>query len=408
MLNTSIRGLLIAFLLALILSPARAQAQSAFCSDPGCKATRQTFRELCDYIVANKGSGPSIIRKGKTINAIFIAGYYMRTLVAGYEILGDQRYLDTAIAYGDTLLKDQMPSGYWATGYGPVYFADTGSALGLFIVLYKHVDRERQKRYLDSVQRYVDSLEKDGMLLPNGALGVGWEHTEDGKLNGPIPDKYTISSALTGGEIFTWMYYMTKKDQYRRMAYNSLRWIFTTMRKDGVIPYVLAAYGSSLEKHGDPRNDYQLWDELPYLTAAYVGEGLLSFDIHSDQAAWNAELRKDAKPMVEWLLSTQNANGSWSHPSHEPGCRAVFDLTRTPGIANTLIWYYNHVDKDPRVLSAVKKFDQFLLNPEEAKEFGQLNQGAAFIQGCNDRDTATSLTGYAFSDILVPGISSRW
>lgn len=169
MLNTSIRGLLIAFLLALILSPARAQAQSAFCSDPGCKATRQTFRELCDYIVANKGSGPSIIRKGKTINAIFIAGYYMRTLVAGYEILGDQRYLDTAIAYGDTLLKNQMPSGYWATGYGPVYFADTGSALGLFIVLYKHVDRERQKRYLDSVQRYVDSLEKDGMILPNGA-----------------------------------------------------------------------------------------------------------------------------------------------------------------------------------------------------------------------------------------------
>ena len=111
---------------------------------------------------------------------------------------------------------------------------------------------------------------------------------------------------------------------------------------------------------------------------------------------------------IEWLLATQNPNGSWSHPSHEPGCRAVFDLTRTPGIANTLVWYYTQVEKDPRVLSAVRKFDQFLLNPEEAKTFGQLNQGAAFIQGCNDRDTATSLTGYALSDILVPGISSQW
>ena len=45
---------------------------------------------------------------------------------------------------------------------------------------------------------------------------------------------------------------MTKDDKYRRVAYNALRWIFSTMRKDGVIPYVLAAYGSSLEKHGDP------------------------------------------------------------------------------------------------------------------------------------------------------------
>ena len=206
MLNSSIRGLFIAILFTLILSPAPARAESPFCSDPGCKATRQTFQQLCDYIVANKSSGPSVVRQGKTISAIFIAGYYMRTLVAGYEILGDRRYLDTAIAYGDTLLKEQMPSGYWATGYGPVYFADTGSALGLFIVLYKHVDRERQKQYRDAVQRYVNSLQKDGMILPNGALGVGWGHTEDGKLNDPIPDKYTISSALTGGEIYTWMY----------------------------------------------------------------------------------------------------------------------------------------------------------------------------------------------------------
>jgi hypothetical protein len=68
----------------------------------------------------------------------------------------------------------------------------------------------------------------------------------------------------------------------------------------------------------------------------------------------------------------------------------VFDLTRPPGIANRLVWYYMHVDKDPRVLSAVGKFDQFLLNPEEAKAFGQLNHGAAFIQGDDDSDTATA------------------
>ena len=408
MLNTSIRGLFNAFLFTLILSPAPARAESPFCSDPGCKATRQTFQQLCDFIVAKKSSGPSIVRRGKTTSAIFIAGYYMRTLVAGYEILGDRRYLDTAIAYGDFLLKQQMPNGYWDTGYGGVYFADTGSALGLFTVLYEHVDRGRQKQYLDAVQRYVNSFQKDGMILPNGAISDGWLHNEDGKLSGIMRDEYTISSATTGGEVFTWMYYMTKDDQYRRVAYDALRWIFSTMRKDGEIPYVLALVGASLDKQGDPTNDYCLWDELPYLTSAYVGEGLLSFDLHCDQSAWKAELRKEVKPHIEWLLATQNPNGSWGGPSHKPGKGMEFDLTRSPGIANTLIWYYTHVEKDPRVLSAVRKFDQFLLNPEEAKTFGQLNQGAAFIQGDDDRDTATSLTGYALSDILVPGISSQW
>lgn len=179
MLKRSTRGLSIALLFATCLSPNTARSASPFCSNHGCKGTRQTFQQLCDYIVANKSSGPSIIRSGKTISAIFIAGYYMRAPVAGYEVFGNRRYLDTAIASGDTLLKGQMPSGYWSTGYGPVYFADTGSALGLFIVLYKHVDRGRQKQYLDAVQRYVTSLQKDGMILPSGAIGVCWRYAEE-------------------------------------------------------------------------------------------------------------------------------------------------------------------------------------------------------------------------------------
>ena len=402
------RGLFVGLFFTLILSCSPARAKSPFCSDPDCKATRQTFQQLCDFIVANKSSGPSVVSQGQTHSAIFVAGYYMRTLVAGYEILGNRRYLDTAIAYGDFLLKQQMPNGYWDTGYGAVYLADTGSALGLFAVLYKHVDGERQKQYVAAVQRYIDSVQKDGMILPNGALAGGWMHDKDGQLSDPNRGRYTIASALTGGEICTWMYHLTKDDKYRRVAYDALRWIFSTMRKDGEIPYVSLFRGSILEKQGDPTVDYTLWDWLPNLTAAYVGEGLLSFDLHCDQSAWKAELRKDVKPHIEWLLATQNPNGSWGGPSHKPGKGVEFDLSRSPGIANTLVWYYTHVKKDPRVLSAVRKFDQFLLNPEEAKTFGQLNQGAPFIPGDGSNDTATSLTGYALSDILVPGISSRW
>lgn len=110
----------------------------------------------------------------------------MRTLVAGYEVLGDHRYLDAAIAYGDYLLGKQMPNGFRASGYGTVYLADTGSILGLFIVLHRHVDRARQKRYFEAVERHVNSLQKDKMILPNGALEIGWKRVSDDTMSGPI------------------------------------------------------------------------------------------------------------------------------------------------------------------------------------------------------------------------------
>ena len=77
---------------------APAQQGNPFCSDSGCAQTREMLKQMCDYIVAEKATLPTI----------YVGGYYMRTLVDGYEILNDHRYLDTALAYGDYLLKHQM------------------------------------------------------------------------------------------------------------------------------------------------------------------------------------------------------------------------------------------------------------------------------------------------------------
>ena len=212
MLNGLVRRALIPIglllFIPLFVASAVAQSASPFCADANCTATRQTLKSICDLIVKDKSTFPTI----------YVGGYYMRDLVAGYEIFGDRRYLDTAIAYGDYLLSKQMPNGFWATGYGPVYLADTGSALGLFIVLYKHVDHARQQKYFDAVQRYTNSLQHDGMILPSGAFGTGWRQIKDGTLTGPIYDQYTLSSALTGATIFTWMYHQTKQDKYREIS----------------------------------------------------------------------------------------------------------------------------------------------------------------------------------------------
>lgn len=371
-------------------SPQRA---NPFCSDEGCAETRALLKQMCDYIVAEKATVPTI----------YVGGYYMRALVDGYEIFGDHRYLDTAMAYGDYLLGKQMPNGFWATGYGSVYLADTGSALGLFISLYKHSDSERQKKYLNAALRYADSIQKNGMIHSNGAFGTGWGHVEGDNMSKPIPDQYTLSSALTGGEIYTWIYHVTGKTEYRDTAYRALRWVLSTMREDGNIPYILAEEDADWEKRGDPRIDYELYDDMRYGTSGYVGEGILAFELHCDQPQWRRWIERAVQPNIDFLVKTQLPEGSWSRlPT------TSWDRTRSPGIIDYLVWYYESVNQDRRVARAVQQFDAFMLDPEKSKSFGLLNRGAKGGERASAFNTATSLTARALADILSPDVDSRW
>jgi hypothetical protein len=366
-------------------------AASPFCLE--CPATRDYYRSMCDRIVKEKADG----------EVIFTAGYLMRDLVAGYRIFGDRRYLDTAVAYADKLLTKQSERGYWLTGYGRnMYLADTGSALGLFITLYDHVDKPRRARYLASVQRYVDAIEKDGLILPSGAIDVGLRGKPDGGFTGPFKEDYTISSALTGGEIFTWMYHMTKREKYRKVAYDALKWVLSHMRQDGVIPYNHPSGKSDLRKKGDKENDRLLWEWSPYLTSAYVGEGLLSFDLYCGQPQWKRELREKIKPHIEWLLRTQNVNGTWA-------VDGWWDQKRSPGVVNLLIWYHDHVHKDPRIVTAVDRFRKFVMVPQQGAGFGLFADGSKQEQ--KDRiayDCVTGLTGRAIADMIRPGVDAKW
>lgn len=387
-------------LVALVLTPvflaaAPAKQPNPFCARRDCRQSRALLKNLCDFIVKKKSTFPMI----------YIGGYYMRDLVDGYEIFGNRRYLTTAIAYGDYLLKHQMPNGFWASGYGTVYLADTGSALGLLIALYNHVGPRRQKEYFQAVQRYVNSLEKNGMIHRSGALGTGWRHVKDGVMTGPIRDQYTLSSALTGGEVFTWMYHATGKDRYREVAYRALKWVLSTQRRDGNIPYILAMEGSDWAKRGDPKTDYNLWNKMTYGTSAYVGEGILSFALHCGRPAWSEWIGKAAKPNIEFLLRTQLADGTWSKHS-----RNSWDRTRSPGIVNYLIWYDRNVRRDARVEQAVRRFDAFIIDRANGRRYGLLNEGATphNREESNAFNTVTSLTARALAGIVSPGVDSRW
>jgi hypothetical protein len=400
----------LALLLSLAAGVALAGQKSPFCND--CGATRRNLRELCDYIVENKRDMPTI----------FVAGYYMRTLVAGYQILGERRYLDIALAHGDALLGKQMPNGYWGTGYGNIYLADTANALGEILVLDKHADPARRAKYFAALRRLVDAVERDQLIRPSGALGTGFRARPDGTVLKPYADDYTVSSALVGGETLIWMYKKTGEEKYRQWGHGAVRWVLDTIRADGVIPYILPGEYADPNVKGDPENDFNLWERLRYTNVTYVGEGILSFHLYCGKPEWQAEVREKFKPVVEFVLRTQNADGSWGNPkpmlrsavNRSPwNARPFPDRRRSAGAVNVLTWWYNHVDKDARALAAVRKFDRYITNPANAADFGMLHRRPPAAAKApkpthTDEDVATALTGRAIADILMPGVDSNW
>ena len=283
--------------------------------------------------------------------------------------------------------------------------ADTGSALGLLIVLYEHVDPERRQAYLSAVERYVASIEKDRMIHPSGAFGTGWRETRDNTLLDPLYDQYTLSSALTGGEIFTWMYHTTRKGEYREISHRALAWVLSTMRSDGNIPHILAGEGGDWDRRGDPGVADRLWNTHTYGASAYVGEAILSFDLYCGKRSWQKWIERAVKPNIEFLLGNQLADGTWSQLGQKS-----WDRSRSVGVVDYLIWYYQHVDRDPRIARAVERWEAYVLNPENAKAYGLLSAGAdPGPKDVNHRfNTLTALTGRALADILLPGVDARW
>ncbi len=135
---------------------------------------------------------------------IFVEGYDYRTLLALYEITGKQVYLHAARKGADNLLGKQQPYGHWGTGYGSIYLADTGSALGLFINLYQFATPQQRKKIDAAFELYCEMVlvKGDGTGKPfihkEGWVGIGFRSIKDGKVVGPINNPYTIATSLSG------------------------------------------------------------------------------------------------------------------------------------------------------------------------------------------------------------------
>ena len=329
--------------------------------------------------------------------AIFVEGYYMRTLLGLYEITGEQRYLDLVRKSSGKLLDAQRPEGYWGTGYGAIYFADTGSALGQLINFYKYAAVAERKRIDTALQRYVDLLLVKGdsqgrpFVHQDGSVGVGYHLDKDGKITEEYNKPYTISTALTGAQIFAAMYYLTGNEGHKQIAVKACDWLLDTMAPSGQIPYYIDDWNPD-------REEKWCWQKWPYDTSTYAGEGFIAAWTYIDDEIFRRRLAERVKPHIEWLLHTQNYDGSWGKRG-EVARTDLLDLQRSHGVVNLLLWYYCDIERDPRIARAIRKYYMLLLDEERCR---YLNVPGGY-------GISASIASRALVSIIMPGVDCyRW
>ncbi len=354
------------------------------------------LKDICGWVMTLDVGGGMLKNTKDTEWSVFINGNFARLLAAGHRIFGEASYRDEALRWADTFYQQQQlamtpkleESGFWGDRgqTGNPYLADAGTASTALAVCSRLADPGRQALYLNAMNRYARYIREGCLRDPQGkgrqpsagwviasgdhrgALGCGYY---EGHLS---LEPYTIATAITGGAFFSELYSLTGRPEFKETATEAVRWLFRIRNPSGEIPYVL-----------DGKFPYA--NEWPLDTMTYSAEGIVGSHVLIADEAFRAELIRDVKPSVEWLLRTQNRDGSWGELRSQ-------DQQRSPGVVTLLAWYYRSGNPDPRIAKAVRQYCRFLLHPENSKAYG-----------VKELVRTTGFVGLVVADLLKPGVT---
>jgi hypothetical protein len=381
--------------LGMARTPARArQSKSGLASvleDGIAEPLSAYFDGICDWIMS-LDVGSNLLKGTKdTATSIFINGNFARVLLASYRITGNRAHLDEALRWCDTFCTIQQRTkssrgddvGFWPDcgPRGNIYFGDAGTAAHAMSAAYREADKKRQAAYLAALERMarfvIDGCAQDpqggnraatqSWVIREGsdagALGCGYYR---GKLS---VDPYTIATATTGGALMSELYAITGKTEYKEIATGAITWLLNSRKDDGEIPYTLA---------GKTLNSWPL-DTMSYCTEAFIASDLLLKD-----KALRAAMHRDLGASVDWLVTGQNADGSW-------GKLRSADQQRSPRAVTLLSWALRWMENKEPVAEALQRYCAFLLKAENSKAYG-----------VKELVRTTGFVGLAAADILKP------
>jgi hypothetical protein len=357
---------------------------------------RRFLKKICDWAIdRGVGSGVLQVDDGRS-RSIFVNSNLARILIAGYEISGNQHYLDQALGWFDVLVSRQkhttaangMETAFWLDGtkHENIYLGDAGTAATALAGAVRYADEKRRQNYMRALELYAAFMQhgtrkdpqdknrggSDGWIVKQGfdrgALGCGYYRNELSTA------PYTIATSNSGAAFFSALYALTGNPDHKNIAANAVMWLMKNRITTGEFPYIL---------HNEER------DNWPLDTMSYVTEGLLFAYYHIDDQELKDYLESNLNKSVQWLIIRQNKNGTWGKLRSE-------DQQRSPAVVNLLNWYYQNVYENPYVLKSIQRNYRYYLNSKNAERFGVF-----------ELPVATGFVGLAQAEILKTGITYR-
>jgi len=216
--------------LVLLISSIKAKAQEINMDDLKTK-----FFKLCDVAVerykipdqaplryASRDQDQS--KPGKI--SFYVSSYPVRALAVAYDLTGKEEYLNTMREWADRVLMFQekmIPKNAYYMNYGRGPYEEKGGrynadcseiAMGVLTIAVRCKNPIEKKRYLKSVEAYVDMV-LDHYVGPNGGITNGQWPEFDGE--------WWASTAYTGPLLFK-LYEETGNQRYLDAAIKTAYW----------------------------------------------------------------------------------------------------------------------------------------------------------------------------------------
>lgn len=372
---------------------------------------RKALRRICDWLVARCPADGYI---GDVWTGGFRYSYTLsmpvRSLLAGYDILGDRKYLATALKSLNAFVDEQLPNGGWdgvfhgkpvsqwnreevdqLLKHGRIPMSDIGSVVAALAVGSQYASPSEKKRYVKAVRRFCDDWASRFQLRFGGFTDGQWDGYED-KI-------YSCATAIQAA-VHSLAYRITGETAYRRVAQRAIEFLLKDWRSDG---RMLGRGPHWYFRNGEPfvLETHHFGDQW------YYDEGFITTWHHAPEGAFRDRVRQALANRVHGsagLLKALNGNVWWP-------IQDIWNNAKSIGIVQTLLFVKQFGTSSPRLETALADANRFICTPDYAERLGITVNDAerpAVLHGLMTwsgmANEATGFAGMTLGETIRPGV----